>query len=259
MRQAIRGLLSRPITQPALLKLLKLCHAGLNYGGGQSVESSGEVGALRFLAGAHRRSGPFTLFDVGANDGEYLAVALRVLGDMRKIYSFEPQTASFEKLRARFGNLSGVELRKAAVGSEVGTADLFFNSEDETAASLHRNSNLGQTHLEKVQLTTIDQICSDAGIVRIDLLKIDTEGYEMEVLHGASSLIERGGISAIQFEFGETFLQTPYHFLDLWNLLSARYRVYRILKHGLIEVLRYSPDLEVYKIANFLCRMKTAS
>jgi len=75
----------------------------------------------------------------------------------------------------------------------------------------------------------------------------------MAVLLGASRMIESGGIAAIQFEFGDTFLHTPYHFTDIWQLLSPRYAFYRILRHGLFEIPRYAPDLEIYKTANFLC------
>jgi hypothetical protein len=87
---------------------------------------------------------------------------------------------------------------------------------------------------------------------RIQFLKIDTEGQEMEVLQGASRMIQEGRIDFIQFEFGDTFLHTPYHFLDVWNYLSNRYVIYRILRHGLAELKRYSHDLEIYKNANFL-------
>jgi FkbM family methyltransferase len=257
VKNAIRSLLSRPSTQPALLQVLKLCHAGLNYGGGQSVMDSGEMGALEFLRRAlESDSKPVTLFDVGANDGIYLHSALKVFGRKLKAYSFEPQSASFERLRERFESDPRVELRKAAVGREPGAANLFFGSDYETTASLHRNTILGQACSETVQLTTVDQVCAESGIERIDLLKIDTEGHEIDVLLGASAMIEANRISSIQVEFGDTFLHTRHHFFDLWELLSPKYIIHRILRHGLVELPRYSPDLEIYKVANFLCMLR---
>jgi FkbM family methyltransferase len=256
LKRAVRALLSRPSTQPLLLGLLKLCHAGLNYGGGQSVGESGEIGALKFVRDVCQNTAPFMLFDVGANDGDYLQAALDVLDGGLKAFSFEPQSTSFQKLNDRFGGNSRIELRQAALGSELGTMELFFRSEGETTASLHRESILGQPRSEKVPVTTIDQMCEEERIERIDLLKIDTEGYEMDVLLGASCMIASGRIFAIQFEFGDTFLHTRYHFADLWALLSPSYTFYRVLRHGLSEVSRYSSDLEIYKIANFLCVLK---
>jgi FkbM family methyltransferase len=256
VKNAIRWVASRPFTQPLFMKMLKLCHAGLNYGGGQSPANSGEVGALKFVRGALGRSRSLMLFDVGANDGEYLHHALRIFGSQVTAYSFEPQSASYERLQGRFASDSRVKLRKAAVGREVGIADLFFDKNGETTASLHRNIIQGHPNSEAVHLTTVDQICSEDAIDHIDLLKIDTEGHEVEVLLGASAMIEAGRISSVQLEFGDPFLCTQYHFLDLWKLLSPRYTVYRILRHGLVEVPYYSPDLELYKVANFLCMQK---
>lgn len=256
MKDTIRGWLSRPSTQPALLQLLKLCHAGLNYGGGQSVANSGEIGALRFLLNAIEYTPPFTLFDVGANDGAYLQSALRVLGNQVKSYSFEPQSASFSELLVQFGSDPRVRLTRAALGKESGTAELFFGQDNETTASLHPNANADQTRTETVRLATIDQICGADGVERIDLLKIDTEGSEMEVLQGASAMLDGARISAVQFEFGETFLTTPYHFADLWALLSPAFTIYRILRNGVVEVKHYSHDLEIYKNPNFLCIRK---
>jgi len=129
--------------------------------------------------------GALTIFDVGAHDGEYLH------------YSFEPQSASYERLRARFASDTRVALKKAAVGKEVGTAELYFDRDGETIASLHRNIILGQAVSETVRLTTVDQVCSEDAVDRIDVLKIDAEGHEMEVLLGASAMIAAGRISSV--------------------------------------------------------------
>jgi hypothetical protein len=99
----------------------------------------------------------------------------------------------------------------------------------------------------------VGQVCHEESIEQIDLLKIDTEGHEMDVVLGASSTIEARRVSFIQFEGGDPFIDTQYHFLDLWKLLSPRYTIYRILRNVLIELPGYSTDLEIYKIANSLC------
>jgi FkbM family methyltransferase len=253
MKNAVRNVLSRPVLQPVLEKMLKLCHAGLNYGGGQTVEQSGELGALEFVRKTVRSSSPLVLFDVGANNGGYLNAALNVLGAGVEAHSFEPASATFESLCKRFANDPRVKLRRVALGRVPGFADLFFGAEADTTASLNRN--VGETHrqAETVEVTTVDEVCKTEGVAHIDLLKIDTEGYEMEVLLGAAGMIARHGITAIQFEFGETFLRTEYHFIDLWEMLSPRYRMYRILRRGMQELTHYAPDQEIYKIANFLC------
>src|SRR5215475_7794231 len=113
MKKATRNLVSRPSLQPLFLRLLKLCHAAMNYGGGQTVSESGEIGALKFArATLGRSASPFILFDVGANDGGYLQCALPVLGADVRAFSFEPQSAAFEKLGACFRDDQRVVLRR---------------------------------------------------------------------------------------------------------------------------------------------------
>jgi FkbM family methyltransferase len=251
MRNTIRNLLSRPWLQPPLAALLRACHAGLNYGGGQSVSDSGEIGALRFALNMSGKAGDFVVFDVGAHDGAYVEAARRVVDSRLRAFSFEPQDVCFEILRARYESDPRVSLHKTAISNHVGAGELFYAEQGESFASLSRQSD-AQTKAQKVRVTTVDQFCDENGVGRIQFLKIDTEGQEMEVMQGASRMIEEGRIDFIQFEFGDTFLHTPYHFVDVWNYLSDRYAIYRILRHGLAELKLYSHDLEIYKNANFL-------
>jgi FkbM family methyltransferase len=238
-------------------RLLKLCHAAMNYGGGGSPLDSGEIEALAFLRDGLNNSDPFVLFDVGANDGEYLQIALNTFGQRTLAYCFEPQSHCFERLTARFGENQRVTVKKLALGREPGSAQLFFDREGDIRASLqldyvYLHAPVEAVESEDVQLSSVDQFCSDQGIAKIDLLKIDTEGFELDVLQGALSTMEDGVIHSIQFEFGDPYLRTQYHFRDFWDLLAPRFRLFRILRHGVTEVRSYSPDLEIYKCVNYL-------
>jgi FkbM family methyltransferase len=255
MKKAVRNLVSRPSLQPIAMQVLKLCHAAMNYGGGQTVNESGELEALRFVQGlvlANPQS-PFILFDVGANDGAYLQSALPILGTNARAWSFEPQSACFKILSHNFANDHRVVLRNLALSDRQEAKEIFYDAAGDTTASFHHHTGGDLERCETVPGTTLDEICQSEGIDRIHFLKIDTEGHEMQVLRGAAGMLQKGAIRAIQFEFGDTFLNTDHHFIDLWQLLSPDFRIFRILRHGLHELKHYSSDLEIYKIANFLC------
>src|SRR5260370_12859540 len=96
----MRQLLSRPAFQPFWLQLLKLCHAGMNYGGGQSVAMSGELQALAFVQRSLMRSTPLLVFDVGANGGAYLQAVFTVFGQDVRAYPFQPPSSSFLHLQS---------------------------------------------------------------------------------------------------------------------------------------------------------------
>lgn len=258
LKDSVRNFFSRPGFQPVWSQLLKLCHAGMNCGGGQSVESSGELEALAFAIRSLKgpSSDGVVLFDVGAHDGEYLEAVLPVLGESARVFSFEPQSSSFQILQDRFASAPRIALRNVALGKQGGTVTLFSAGEGESTASLHKSRDLGQGHSEVVQITTIDDICEAEGIDRIHVLKIDTEGHEMDVLAGGRRMLDEGRIETIQFEFGETFLGTGYYFRDAFDMLSPRYTLYRILRSGLCRITDYTHDLEIYKLTNFLCIRK---
>ena len=60
---------------------------------------------------------------------------------------------------------------------------------------------VGRPALERVPATTLDRYCSDQGVSRIDLLKIDVEGAELQVLQGAARMLGERRIACLTFEF----------------------------------------------------------
>ena len=191
-KDLVRKAVSRPALQPLWSRLLKLCHAGMNYGGGQSVSNSGELEALAFGLRSLGDPPSIVLFDVGANNGEYCDAALSLLGPGARVLSFEPQASSFNLLSARFQNDPRVTLRKLALGREPGEVDLFYSADSESTASLHGLKSSGHGRSETVEISTVDQVCREEGIDHLHVLKIDTEGHEMEVLAGAREMLAAG-------------------------------------------------------------------
>jgi hypothetical protein len=90
----------------------------------------------------------------------------------------------------------------------------------------------------KVDVVNLDDYCAQRGVDHIDLLKIDVEGFELNVLRGASRLLEGQRINAIQFEFnemnviGRTFLE------DFMARLEPTHGMFRVLPHGLMPLRR---------------------
>jgi hypothetical protein len=103
-----------------------------------------------------------------------------------------------------------------------------------------------------VAVRTFDAFAPDAGIEKVDLLKLDVEGHELAVLAGAINSLDRGVIRAIQFEFGGANIDSRTYFQDFWYLLRRSFRIYRILPTGLYEISRYSEHLEQFITTNYL-------
>lgn len=147
------------------------------------------------------------IFDVGANTGR-AARHLRSLFPLSVIWSFEPTRESYEILRNEMSS-SKNKVYNFALGSNDGTALLhkFHGSELNSLLAKASNSDLfidpvsiREAGLEDVFVKTIDSVAQENAILQISLLKIDTQGYELEVLKGAANLLSNKDIKAIFLE-----------------------------------------------------------
>jgi FkbM family methyltransferase len=136
-----------------------------------------------------------TIIDVGANVGQF-GEALRADGYRGKIVSFEPTKAAFETLAGKAGADGHWEAYQCGIGATAGTAVLHasklsvFNSflELSNVAGLHDN-RMAVDHTEEISVRTLDDV---AGKIQGKiLLKVDTQGYERQVMEGAQETIKR--------------------------------------------------------------------
>jgi FkbM family methyltransferase len=153
---------------------------------------------------------PITLFfDVGANDGETAVTALRQFPKARVI-SFEPHPVTFSELMTRMGDEARFQGVNSALGSEIGEVEMFeyggsskINSLTDDAQYAVRYGMKGKGLRIGVQCTTLDAYCAQNKIERIDVLKIDTEGFDFTVLQGSIVMLQKHAIKFIYFEFND--------------------------------------------------------
>ena len=146
-----------------------------------------------------------TIFDVGANDGTTSLQLLKRFSP-RRIHAFEPVAETFEKLHKNTEDLSTIEVHKLALSDSTGVS-MINRYKGDTLASMCEKTPIMSTNsdsfvgTEAVSLVTLDDFCREKGISEIDLLKIDTEGYDKHVLIGALNMISKTHIKFIVFEF----------------------------------------------------------
>lgn len=237
-------------------KLYALALRQMNFGTASAYRTNGELHSLKQLARRWSNQ-PVTLFDVGANVGEFTLEILEVFRSQPfQLYTFEPSGIASAKLKQRVPDLPHVHIVQKALSDREGTADLFSPDQGSALASLHQRD---LTHIsrefnkkETVTITTFDKFCEENDIPYVHLLKIDVEGHELAALKGAQVMIDRNAVEVIQFEFGGTSLDSRSYFKDFFQLLSPKYKIYRILPKGLRELASYSEKLEIYQSANYL-------
>ena len=226
-------------------------------GAGSEVETSGERAVFSLLR--QRVSGSCIVFDVGANLGQFLGATLAAFPDGRcDVHCFEPGVGTFRRLSERHGTAANVRLNNVAVGKERGEATLWYDQEGSGIASLTKRDlahfGVRFDSSETVTTTTLDAYCVEHGIPRIDLLKLDIEGHELDALNGAAELFRRHAIGMVMFEFGGCNIDTRTFFRDFWHFFGdAGMQLYRITPGGYLDLLsRYAESLEQFRTTNFL-------
>jgi FkbM family methyltransferase len=151
--------------------------------------------------------------DVGAHVGHFSETVL-ALRPAATVFAFEPQPGAFAELRARLGTFDRVDLNACALGATSGTRAMFVSRYDQASSFLPNGEVLQRQvygidfSVEKtldVQTRTLDEFAQAKGIERIDLLKLDVQGFELEVLRGAL-----GTLPKVRWIYAEAQFQEMY-------------------------------------------------
>jgi FkbM family methyltransferase len=187
------------------------------------------------------------IFDIGANIGDS-AIAFRKEFPTAIVHSFEPFRAIFETL-VRNTRKYGIRCHHLALGAEIGdrtvrreSASPYFRA---NSVSNQPDGNTPPDLIEIIQLTTLDAFCEQNGIQRIDILKTDTEGFDLQVLRGAKSLLTNGAVLNIVSEV--TLSSTDNAHTNFFALIEwlrqygfAPYSIYDVCHNAAGEVLYFN-------------------
>ena len=211
-------------------------------------DSSGLTNGESFFLKHNLRPGD-VVFDAGAHFGQWARLCLQYQPDI-SLHCFEPSHFTFQQLQ-RMKPLPSVRLNNRGLGSSEGPAVLRIFAEGNEANSLYlRRGALGwpeTTGAEQVEITTLDNYCARNQIPHIDLLKIDVEGYELEVLKGASQLLINNKIGLVQFEYSACYIDARVFLIDVFDFIrglcpSARFS--KIFPRELLEIHTYDQRLK---------------
>lgn len=250
-------ILGKSILQNLFRKLFYLSLKGMNYSSASNYRQNGERHLLKTLKNYFSKNKSIVLFDVGANVGDYSNSVIEIFkGSSFHLTSFEPLKSTYEELKKNIESQDNINLINKGLSSEEGTLTIHFDKEASKLTSLYPRKldhvNIDFNLKEDITVTTLDTYCTENSINSIDFLKIDVEGHEMSVFQGAKQMMEDRKIGFTQFEFGGTNIDSRTYFKDFFELLSPNYKLYRIVKDGIVELPKYSEALEIYLSCNYL-------
>lgn len=147
------------------------------------------------------------VIDVGANRGDTVARFIDTF-PTADVWALEPHPETFAGMAQRFAGTPRVRPRRLALSSRAGTSTMHSY----TNAAINSLSPIAQgaeglidgtvvaAASVQVELQSLRQFCANEGLDRIDILKLDTQGHELEILQGEGEFLRSGRIRFILVE-----------------------------------------------------------
>jgi len=262
-QEKVESLIAGPLVfflgRPSAAKLNNaLLHFVLR-GGGYNNPNMARNGEQKFIKRISKQNLQVCI-DVGANTGGYSRTLLS--HSNTDVIAFEPLPTVFDELKKLKDLFPGrLTIVNEALGKESGEFDLYFGSSNTEFASLSKSVNeidyVGAVNKEilKIRVNTLDNYF-ETGIHNfneIDLIKIDTEGYEYEVLLGAQKTIKEFRPKFIQIEYNWHQLFQGHTLFTIGSLLPG-YVLFQILPYGKCLLKRDArrPEPNIFHYSNFV-------
>lgn len=212
------------------------CYENKNY----DINTNGEKFLLKKLSKSNNLN---YIFDIGANKGDY-SILSRQISSEAKIYAFEPVYDTFKYLVSNIKNM-GIIAHNFAFGNEVGVSTINLYEKDTLSSMISFQNDYLRKDFKTIEIdvkTGNSFLNDNSEIYEISLLKVDTEGFENEVLWGFNKFFRI--INVIQFEYGLANLSSKYFLFDYFKDYSSQFKIGKLYPNGVIFYDDYEVGLE---------------
>jgi FkbM family methyltransferase len=212
----------------------------------------GENGEAWLLDRVARRVHRF--IDIGANRGDWSA-ALLARNRTAVGIAVEPGEVALAQLRSRA--LPGLSIVAAAAGDESGTAAFYEEPEAGETSSATGHHTIDARRRE-VAVVTVPELLTLSGWDRLEMLKVDAEGWDFKVLAGATADLAEQRISLVQFEYGPAWVDAGCTLKAALDYLDSHgYAVFALTRGGAVR-FDYGQFGEFFGYSNFVAVSEAA-
>lgn len=171
--------------------------------------------------------------DAGANIGIYSQFLSHRVGRTGVVHSFEPSPENFRRLQSATRKLANVRLSQAAVGERSGQSKLYLSAKLNVDHRTYTTAG-DLRHAIPIEMVALDDYFKPGQ--RVDLIKLDIQGYELNALRGANRVLQENPDIQLLFEFWPYGLkQAGATWVELIDALRAEnMAVFRVTKHRLV-------------------------
>jgi FkbM family methyltransferase len=200
----------------------------------------------------------FIALDIGANKGEWTLLLIDRRPDARVLcFEIVPQTA--EKLSSTFASFPAIDVFEHGLSNQSANIEVFWNRTASNTSSISPRPEHDQFKDAAIEIVPCrvergDDVILNLNLQRIDLMKVDVEGHEVEVIKGFSNTLmdEKLRPSIIQFEYGATYLPGRHNLYEVYELLTPHgYTIGRIYPKG-VEFKPYEFADDHFRMGNYI-------
>lgn len=167
------------------------------------------------------------VFDVGFHDGASSHEIL-LARPMSQVVGFDPSRFALQSYAKTFANDNRVRFEHLGLSDHEGKL-AFFDYDNMCNSLAPRKETLEEPNQYDVRVSTIDQYCRDHRIQHVDFIKIDAEGFDLNVLQGARSLLQAQGVDLLVFEFASGWAASKRYLWEAREYFEdLPYKLYRL-------------------------------
>jgi FkbM family methyltransferase len=171
--------------------------------------------------------------DAGANIGIYSQFLARCVGATGIVHSFEPSPENFKRLQSATRKLASVRLSQAAVGEFSERARLYLSDKLNVDHRTYATAEDSRCAVP-IDIVALDDYFEPGQ--RVDLIKMDIQGYELHALRGANRVLADNSAAKLLLELWPYGLKKAgSNWLELIETLQEKnMAIYRVTKRGLV-------------------------
>lgn len=242
----------------SLMSLIKIF--GYELRGIKPLVSHNNFDAIISFLLEKKKNDKHVYFDIGANLGQSIK-RFKKINPKSIIHSFEPTHSLYKELIKNFSSDKNIILNQLGLGNKKKIENLYsfkyhkinsiipIDKKSKFLKSRILATNSTDESFEeiiKVNIDTVDNYCERNNIYEIDLVKIDTQGYEVEVLEGMKNILKKNKVSIIELELILGFAyEKNFSFYDYEKILhNENYKLIAIeTASNLIAFSNYQTNL----------------
>ena len=157
---------------------------------------------------------PETIIDIGSNKGQFILLIEKIYPN-KNIYSFEPIKEMINKQKKFFAYKNNIIFHNVALGSSTTLKEFLITARMDSSSFLkivsdkNKSKNYDIVENRNIQINTLDDLLVNEKISHPVLIKIDVQGYELEVLRGANNLLKKTDYLLLEASKNEMYQNQP--------------------------------------------------